>query len=95
MGQSLKHYINYGKHGNPIFKIEFVLMYTSENNNGDACVSDTNANIVVALDKTGSIRYDGELIRKKHSFDPGYMVSDDLSHIIVKNNCLHILEQNG
>ena len=65
----------------------------SKNNNGDACVSNTNANIVV-MDKTGSIRYDGELIRKKHSFDPGYIVSDDLSHIIVKNNCLHILEQN-
>ena len=33
-------------------------------------------------------RYDGEQIRRKHSFDPGYIVSDDLRHIIVKNNCL-------
>ena len=24
-----------------------------------------------------------------------HIVSDDLSHIIVKNNCLHIQEQNG
>ena len=59
----------------------------SKNNNEDArFFSDTNANIVVVLDKTGRIRYDGEQIRRKHSFDPGYIVSDDLSHIIVKNN---------
>ena len=59
----------------------------SKNYNEDAWFSDTNANIVVVLDKTGSIRYDGEQIRGKHSFDPGHIVPDDLSHIIVKNNC--------
>ena len=69
-------------------KIGFVLIYMSENKNGDAWLSDTNADIVVVLDKTGNIRYDGELIRRKHSIDPGYIVSDDLSHIIFKNNCL-------
>ena len=55
---------------------------------GFAWLSDTNADIVVVLEKTGNIRYDGELIRRKHSIDPGYIVSDDLSHIIFKNNCL-------
>ena len=33
----------------------------SENNNGDICVSDTIANTVIVIDKTGRVRfrYDG------------------------------------
>lgn len=70
-----------------LFNVWVRFNYMSKNNNGDAWFSDNNAKIVVVLDKTGSIRYGGELIRRKHSFDPVYIVSDDLSHIIVKNNC--------
>ena len=72
----------------------------SENNNGDICVSDLNANTVVVVDNTGRVRfrYDGTPARTKKSFNPRYIVTDALSQIIVSdnnNNCLHILDQNG
>ena len=72
----------------------------SENNNGDVCVSDCNANSVVVVDKTGRVRfrYDGSPARREMKFTPGYIVTDALSQIIVSdynNNCLHILDQNG
>ena len=72
----------------------------SENNNGDVCVSDTNADTVVVVDNTGRVRfrYDGTPSRREKSFDPRGIVTDALSQIIVAdsyNNCLHILDQNG
>ena len=75
-------------------------MFMSENNNGDVCVSDLNADTVIVVDKTGRVRfrYDGTQARREKSFDPRNIVIDALSQIIVSdfnNNCLHILDQNG
>ncbi|XP_078327995.1 uncharacterized protein LOC111117834 [Crassostrea virginica] len=72
----------------------------SENNNGDVCVSDVNADTVVVVEKTGRVRfrYDGTPATIEESFDPRGIVTDALSQIIVtdiNNNCLHILDQNG
>ena len=71
----------------------------SENNNGDICVSDTKANTVIVVEKTGSVRfrYDGRPARRQETFSPRGIVTDALSQIIVTdyNNCLHILDQNG
>ena len=72
----------------------------SENNNGDVCVSDINADAVVVVDKTGRVRfrYDGTPARREKSFGPRGIVTDTLSQIIVAdyiNDCLHILDQNG
>nr|XP_022310928.1 tripartite motif-containing protein 2-like [Crassostrea virginica] len=72
----------------------------SENNNGDVCVSDVYANIVVVVDQTGRVRfrYDGTPDRREMSFGCRGIVTDALSQIIVtdiNNNCLHILDQNG
>ncbi|XP_078327997.1 uncharacterized protein LOC144623460 [Crassostrea virginica] len=97
-GQNIKQEICNDGRGNPIFKDGFYPLYMSENNNGDVCVSDGNA--VIVVDKTGRvrIRYDGTPARKEESFDPRYIVTDALSQIIVtdfNNNCLHILDQNG
>nr|XP_022312009.1 tripartite motif-containing protein 2-like [Crassostrea virginica] len=67
-----------------------------ENNNGDVCCSDVNADTVVVVDKTGRVqfRYDG----KPKSFGPRGIVTDALSQIIVTdvyNGCIHLLDQNG
>nr|XP_022310927.1 E3 ubiquitin-protein ligase TRIM71-like [Crassostrea virginica] len=99
-GKDIKQEINNDGEGNPILKEGECLLYISENNNGDVCVSDVNAGAVVVVDKTGRVRfrYDGTQARREKSFDPRGIVTDALSQIIVtdsNNNCLHILNQNG
>nr|XP_022303442.1 uncharacterized protein LOC111111010 [Crassostrea virginica] len=99
-GQNVKQEINKDGQGNPIFKDGDYSLFMSENNNGDVCVSDGNANTVVVVDNIGRVRfrYEGTPARTKKSFAPRYIITDALSQIIVadiNNNCLHILDQNG
>ena len=99
-GQKIKQEINNDEYGNPIFMDGLGKLFLSENNNGDICVSDTNANTVIVIDKTGRVRfrYHGTPARRKDPFYPRSIVTDALSQIIVadyNNNCLHILDQNG
>nr|XP_022312067.1 uncharacterized protein LOC111117297 [Crassostrea virginica] len=98
--QNIKQEINNDGQGNPIFKDGECALFMSENNNGDVCVSDTNAGTMIVVDKTGRVRfrYDGTPTRREKSFDPRGIVTDALSQIIVtdyNNDCLHILDQNG
>ena len=71
-GESLKQEIDNDEYENHIFKTGFGLLYMSENNNGDICVSDTSANIVIVLDKAGRVRlrYDGRPARRMTYFVP-------------------------
>ncbi|XP_061179118.1 E3 ubiquitin-protein ligase TRIM71-like [Saccostrea echinata] len=99
-GAIIKQEIHKDEHRNLIFKEGLYSLYMTENNNGDICVSDRNAKIVVVVDKTGRIRfqYDGTAARREKPFSPGRIVTDSLSQIIVtdyNNDCLHILDQNG
>ena len=101
-GQNIKQEqeISNDGQGNPIFKDGHYTLLMSENNNGDVCVSDPNADTVVVVDKTGRVRfrYDGTPTRREESFGPRGIVTDALSQIIVadfNNNCLHILDKNG
>lgn len=71
-----------------------------ENNNGDVCVSDVNAENVVVLDTAGRVRfrYDGIAAKRKKPFSPRCIVTDCLSQIIVtdvNNFCIHILDLDG
>ncbi|XP_078330165.1 uncharacterized protein LOC111116726 isoform X3 [Crassostrea virginica] len=52
-GKNIKQEISKEGQGNPIFKGGFYSLFMTENNNGDVCVSDLNANTVVVVDKTG------------------------------------------
>lgn len=86
--------------GNPIFSEGYFMLYIAENNNGDICVSDSNANSVVGVDMTGQIRfrYHGNGAKRKKPFAPGCILTNSRNQIIVtdlKNDCLHILDQNG
>ena len=99
-GHTIKQEIYKDGQGNPIFTYSLGSLFMSENNNGDICVSDNNAKTVVVVEKTGRVRfrYDGRPARRKEAFDPTGIVTDALSQIIVvdyKNNCLHILDQDG
>ncbi|XP_078330862.1 uncharacterized protein LOC144624771 [Crassostrea virginica] len=99
-GKNIKEEICNDGQGNPIFKDGPYSLFMSENNNGDVCVSDRNADAVVLVDKTGRVRfrYDGSPARREKSFGPKGIVTDVLNQIIVtdiNNDCLHILDQNG
>ncbi|XP_061186407.1 uncharacterized protein LOC133194471 [Saccostrea echinata] len=86
--------------GKPIYSSGKWMLFISENNNDDICVSDLNANSVVVVGKTGRVRfrYDGAPAWRKRPFTPRQIVTDSMSHIIVAdvdNDCLHILSQDG
>lgn len=99
-GVHLTQDIDLDQHGNPIFKEGKFTLNMVENNNGDVCVSDVNAENVVVLDTAGRVRfrYDGIAAKRKKPFSPRCIVTDCLSQIIVtdvNNFCIHILDQDG
>lgn len=99
-GINLSQDIDLDQHGNPIFKEGKFTLNMVENNNGDVCVSDVNADSVVDIDTAGKVRfrYDGTAAKRKKPFSPRCIVTDSLSQIIVtdvNNFCIHILDQDG
>ncbi|XP_062583850.1 tripartite motif-containing protein 3-like [Saccostrea cucullata] len=98
-GQRVTQEIDKDEHGDPIYQGGREIVFVVENNNGDILASDTNADTVVVVDRTGKVRfrYDKPPAGKK-SFCPCQIVTDSMGHIIVAdqfNKCLHILDQNG
>jgi hypothetical protein len=99
-GNTVIQEIDRDEDGKPIYKGGKNGLYVVENNNGDVCASDTNANTVVVVNRSGRVRfrYDGTTARRRESFDPGNIATDSMSQIIVadyNNDCLHILDQKG
>lgn len=94
--------IHKDENGKPIFeegKIRHALCIV-ENNNGDVCVSDDNAGVIIVVNLAGKVRfrYNGKPARKNNQFSPRNIVTDSLCQIIVADNgnsCLHILDQDG
>lgn len=94
--------IHKDENGKPIFedgKIRHALCIV-ENNNGDVCISDDNAGVIIVVNLAGKVRfrYNGKPARKNNQFSPRNIVTDSLSQIIVADNgnsCLHILDQDG
>lgn len=86
--------------GDLIFGKDKWMLFLVENRNEDICVSDYNADSVVAVDKAGRVRfrYNGSPAGGPEPFSPRQIVTDTLGQIIVadyNNVCIHILEQNG
>jgi hypothetical protein len=99
-GHTVIKEIDKDEDGESIYKGGQYGLYVVENNNGDVCASDTNADTIVVVNMSGRFRfrYDGTPARRKQSFDPRHIVTDSMSQIIVadyNNACLHILDQNG
>ena len=59
----------------------------AENHNGNICVSDCNARIVVAFESEERVwfRYDGKQARKENTFYPRYIVTD--ASVTCFDNC--------
>ncbi|XP_061186772.1 uncharacterized protein LOC133194888 [Saccostrea echinata] len=88
------------ENGKPIYASGQWILYFAENNNGDMCVFDMNANAVVVVDKTEELRFRhyGFPAMKKWSFNPRQIETGSMNQIIVadySNDCLHILDQDG
>ncbi|XP_062612570.1 uncharacterized protein LOC134274312 [Saccostrea cucullata] len=86
--------------GQYIFKGGKVGVCVVENNNGDICASDLNANTVIVMNRRGRVRfrYDGTPARRIRQFKPAHIAVDSLSQIIINdfnNGCLQILNLNG
>jgi sugar lactone lactonase YvrE len=103
-GQRVIQEIDKDERGIPIFYKGGCVAFVSENNNGDIVASDTNADTVVVVDRTGKVRfrYGGKppkfFSRPSEPFSPRQTVTDPVGHIIVadwRKNRLHILGQNG
>jgi sugar lactone lactonase YvrE len=99
-GHTVTQEIDRDEVGEPIYKGGEYPLCVVENNNGDVCAANANAKVVVVVNKSGRVRfrYDGTAARRKKSFNPGHIVTDSMSQIIVadyNNASLHILDQNG
>ncbi|XP_048740732.2 protein lin-41-like [Ostrea edulis] len=105
-GQTITQEIDKDKDGKEIFKGGQFMLFVAENNNGDICVSDQNAGVVVVVNGSGKVRfrYDGKEAMKKASlsfgpfkisrekaFDPQMIVTDSMSRIIVADDDNHRL----
>ncbi|XP_062604623.1 uncharacterized protein LOC134266391 [Saccostrea cucullata] len=98
-GQAIKQEIEMDDQGQPIYKAGKSLLFVTENNNGDICASDCNAQDVVVVNKAGKLRfrYKGQLTMK-NQLKPTSIVTDSVCRIIVKDNgnsCTHIIDQDG
>ena len=99
-GQQISQKIDKDLNGKPIISEGIFILSITENNNGDICVSDRNAETVIVVDRAGRVRfrYDGKQTEIKGYFIPIGIVTDSRSQIIVSdigNDCLHIIDQNG
>jgi hypothetical protein len=99
-GESVTQEIERDEDGKLIYALGSSELYVVENNNGDVCASDGNANEVVVVKNSGRVRfrYDGRPARKMKSFYPVHIVTDFMDQIIMADNnnaCLHILDHNG
>lgn len=90
------------ENGEPIFEEgkEMHCLCFMENNNGDICISDDNADVMIVVNLAGKVRfrYDGKPARKNNQFSPRNIVTDSLNQIIIadySNSCLHIINQDG
>jgi sugar lactone lactonase YvrE len=86
--------------GKSIFDGGEYALCLAENTNGDICTSNGNAEIVIAVDQSGKIRfrYDGTPAKREKPFTPTCIVTDSLGRIIVadySNDCFHILDPDG
>ncbi|XP_062575180.1 E3 ubiquitin-protein ligase TRIM45-like [Saccostrea cucullata] len=100
-GQTVKQEIYRDKKNREIFGRGCSSLIMAKNGNGDLCVADLNASIVVVLTKAGRVRfrYDGTPAMRDEEFLPDHIVTDSRLKIIVgdffNNYCLHILDQHG
>ncbi|XP_062591524.1 uncharacterized protein LOC134253016 [Saccostrea cucullata] len=98
-GKKIKQEIEKDDQGKPLYKGGNMMLFVSQNNNGDICASDCNAKVVVVVNNAERLRfrYKGQQTMKKQ-FAPTTIVTDSAGRIIIKdkgNFCIHIIDQDG
>jgi streptogramin lyase len=96
----VKQEIETDDNGDDIFTGGKYQIFMTENINEDICASDRNSKAVISVDKLGKVRfqYNGKPSGIKKTFTPKQIASDSIGQVIVadyKNDCLHIVDQNG
>ena len=89
-GQKKIQEIDKDSMGNAFFGTGYNSLHMAENHNGDICLSDCNARIVVAFENEERVwfRYDDKQAREENTFYPRYIVTDASVLIIVNRTNL-------
>lgn len=92
-----KQSIQYNDNGKPLYS-SGCIKYITENRNLDICVSDRDANAVVAVNRNGKFLFNYTFSPNAKPFTPTGITTDSQSRILTAdstNNCIHIIHQKG
>ncbi|XP_063404724.1 uncharacterized protein LOC134688184 [Mytilus trossulus] len=88
--------------GNPLFHPGLGILFVTENNNEDMCVSDTNGCVITVLNKFGNFKFDYDTTRALYdcpelaTFKPGCIVTNSKSEILFTvQNFIFVVDHNG
>lgn len=97
-GSGERQIIQYDHEGKPLYTSGMLRKYVKENQNGDICVADCNAGVVVVTDRAGKLRfrYNGSTSQKEAQFRPVGITTDSQGHIMVSDSLnVHVIDMNG
>ncbi|CAG2213754.1 TRIM2_3 [Mytilus edulis] len=96
--QEIQNYYN----GNPLFHPGLGILFVTENNNGDICVSDTNGCVIIVLNQFGNFKFDYDTTRALYdcpeltTFKPGCIVTNNKCEMLFTvQNFIFVLDHNG
>ena len=96
--QEIQNYYN----GNPLFHPGLGILFVTENNNEDICVSDTNGCVIIVLNQFGNFKFDYDTTRALYdcpeltTFKPGAIVTNNKCEMLFTvQNFIFILDHNG
>ncbi|XP_052088079.1 uncharacterized protein LOC127725250 [Mytilus californianus] len=100
-GKAVQEIQNYDN-GKALFHPGHKILFVTENNNGDICVSDTNGCVVIVLNQFGNFKFDYDTTRALYdcpeltTFKPGCIVTNSKCEILFTvQNFIFVVDHNG